>query len=402
MAPLTEDQLRDEQQFHLGILRRMRRTADAEDQPSQTQWDMAAETIVLATMNSMSDVALAARAGSRLSTPAPSVDTFTDDGTGNNRHIPRFMRQPITPPSVAEAIAEALPGVALDVPAVYRVAENEYGLWCCEAAHCGHFIDPARLRVDEIQFVRAFAAGEAAVSVDANGFGRISKGNANAARAALQLLVYNHYNVSHLSARGLNMFVSPIVRCSDGQHSVTWGWKTTWVAHVERAKQGSDGDRRRLAQALRHWIAEKGAAATERLRRPLLARYRLWARSDRLERKRTVQRLKAVGETDYDVAFQLRTHQRVADRTDEAIEVFDAHARAETLSEDIARFENFPRQPWPRDPPHGWETLKETQRQAIRELWLAADHMGLADLEEVVYGAAVADAVADDPFNVNF
>ncbi|KZV60208.1 hypothetical protein PENSPDRAFT_694458 [Peniophora sp. CONT] len=379
----TADVLRSEKDIDLGILRRARKSTS---QPSQAQWEMACKFVVSATANSLSDLALAARAGSNPNTPPGSVDTFADDGSGPNRHIPRPLRYPVTHPSVAAVISDALAGISLDTPAVYRAASDEYGLWRCELKDCGYFFDPHAVCAEAVEYLGNFRAGQDGIVVAPNGTGRIASGNPAGARAVVQLLACHHYESAHLSAVGIEMMVSPTLRPADGQHLITWRWQAARVEREEDVQVAVNGDERRLTQVLRHWIADKGARVTERLRRPLLASYRLWLRGDRAERQRIVEVAQSTHESDYDIAHQLHAHYRRTKSDDTAIAAGKAHKRAELFSEDIANFESLPRRPWPRDWPRAWMHLSNAAREEIMAAHGSGDHLRRVEVERRVYG----------------
>ncbi|VDC00066.1 unnamed protein product [Peniophora sp. CBMAI 1063] len=382
MAPSVED-LVEERARHHDILKLAYKHARQGYQPSRETWEMTSKAVVAGTLSSLSDIALAVY-GSTASTPVHSEESFVDDGSGPNRHIPSCVRHPLTPPSVLAVIGEVLPDIDIDAPACHAAAANLYGLWHCPAVDCSHIVDVTHIRAGDLEFLLQHAAGKAATLVAPSGIGRITAGDPSNARAALQLLVYRHFERGHLSRRGLEMIVSPTVRLLDGQHTVTWRYKSDWVELMPDLQSASADDERRVTQMLRQWLSDKGSRVCDRLRRPNWVKYRLWARRDRAERQQTVRAALEAGHSDYEAAFELFRHIRLGNARDDDSEVFQAYVRAEGLDRDVLNFMMLPVRPWPREYP-AWASLSEAEREEIMNVYASADHEAQLKCERRIY-----------------
>ncbi|VDC00062.1 unnamed protein product [Peniophora sp. CBMAI 1063] len=373
----------DEKVHNLGLLESAHELVSKGGQPPRETWAYAAKAVVVGTLNSLSDIALAVY-GSSSSIPMHSEESFVDDGMGPVRHIPSCVRQPTSPPSVVAVIAEALPGIDIDSLACHAAATNLYGFWTCPSADCSHFIDVLSLRAHEFAFLRQFDIGRAASAVAASGKPRVISGNPTAARAALQLLAYQHYESAHLSRCGLEMVVSPTTRSSDGLHIVTWRWKPDWVELMPDIQAACADDERRLMRGLREWISGKGARVCDRLRRPYWVKVRLWARADRSERQRIVRDALDGGHSEYEAAFELFRACHLGDLCEADPDVREAYARGEELDRDVLHFTMLPARPWPREYP-AWGSLSEKERQKIIDVYVSADHEARVKCERRVY-----------------
>lgn len=361
-----------------------------------------AKCVVVGTLNSLSDVALAVY-GSNVHTPVHSAESFVDDGSGPNRHIPGFLRQAITPASVLDVIHRELPNIDIDEPAYQRAAVNLYGLWCCPDGDCDYFLDAARVRADELAFIRQYDVGSTFTSALPSGFGRIVSGNPMGARAVLQLLAYWHFEVAHLGRRGVEMVVAPTMRTTDSQvcsrasqfcvsvleltsaqQVVSWRWKPDWVEIMPDIQAAAAQDEQGLTHAVRHWLSEKGARVCNRLRRPYWVKYRLWARADRAHRKELLRSALDVGQNEHDAVLRMFTECRLEDLTERNAEAFEAHAQGEALDRDVDNFRLLTVRPWPRAFPT-WEGLSDAERNEIMTVYATGDHDALLSCERRIY-----------------